>query len=369
MATPAPTVTEPLYRLNSCCPYYTMFPLTFPWQALSKAPLNAIVLDPFCGRGTTNFAARLRGLRSVGIDTNPVAVAIARAKFNGVRAPSVVARCAEILKAHPNPPMPEGDFWRRCYHLDTLRSICSLRQHFVVGPLTKTDQTLLALLLGILHGPLTKGAPTYLSNQMPRTYATKPSGAAAYWKARGLVAPRVDLLDAVARRAAFVLGEIPPVVKGRAILGDALEVRLRPQVFTHIITSPPYYGMYTYYPDQWVRAWFLGGPESPTQISVAQIGKGSRESFTSNLGKAWKRVAEWSKPRARLVVRFGSLPSAVTDPESILTRSLELADCGWTITRSVPAGISSKGKRQATQFKETLGGCVEEIDLYAELAA
>jgi len=362
-------LTDPLYRLNSCCPYYTMFPLSFPLQVLSRAPANAVVLDPFCGRGTTNYAARIRGLRSVGIDTNPVAVAIARAKFSGVSPTSVIDRCAELLESHSDPNMPTGNFWRLCYHIDTLRSICSLREHFVADALTKTDQTLLALLLGILHGPLTKGRPSYLSNQMPRTYATKPGGAIAYWNARGLAAPKVDLLDAIGRRAAFVLSEVPKVVKGRVILGDALEVRLRPKTFSHIVTSPPYYGMYTYYPDQWLRAWFLGGPDFPSQTSVAQIGKGSRETFTRNLAKAWKRIAVWSKPGARLVVRFGSLPSAATDPARLLSRSLDLAGAGWKVTRIMPAGDSTRGKRQATQFNEVLGGTVEEVDLYAELAA
>jgi DNA methylase len=346
-----------------------MFPLSFPLQVLSRAGSNAVVLDPFCGRGTTNFAARIRGLRSIGIDTNPVAVAIARAKFNGVRPASLVVRCAELLESHPDPTLPEGEFWQLCYHTETLRSICSLREHFVTQPSTKADQTLLALLLGILHGPLTKGRPTYLSNQMPRTYATKPRGAIAYWRARGLQAPKVDLIDAIARRAAFVLSDVPDVVKGRVILGDALEVRLRPKTFSHIVTSPPYYGMYTYYADQWLRAWFLGGPTTPSQTSLAQLGKGSRDTFTSNLAKAWNRVAGWSKPRAKLVVRFGSLPSAATDPSQILLRSLELAEAGWTIKKIVSAGNSTRGKRQATQFKETLGGMVEEIDLYAELAA
>jgi SAM-dependent methyltransferase len=362
-------MTDPIYRLNSCCPYYTMFPLSFPLQVLSRARPGAVVLDPFCGRGTTNFAARIRGLRSVGIDTNPVAAAIARAKFSGVRPASVVVRCAELLESHPDPSMPQGEFWRLCYQTNTLRQICTLREHFAAESLTRTDQTLLALVLGILHGPVTRSRPTYLSNQMPRTYATKPGGAIAYWKAHDLEAPKVDLLDAISRRAAFVLSELPKVAKGQIILGDALEVRLRPTRFTHIVTSPPYYGMYTYYPDQWLRAWFLGGPDNPSQMSVAQIGKGSRDTFTSNLAKAWKRVADWSKPGARLVVRFGSLPSAATDPEGILTRSLDLADAGWTIKRIVPAGNSTRGKRQATQFKETLGGTVEEIDLYAELAA
>jgi SAM-dependent methyltransferase len=362
-----PTLTDPVFRLNSCCPYYTMFPLTFPWQVLSRARSDAVVLDPFCGRGTTNFAARLRGVRSVGIDTNPVAVAIARAKFNGVRASRVVERCAELLEEHSDPTMPEGAFWRLCFHNNTLRSICSLREHFVKQPVTKTDQTLLALVLGILHGPLTKGSPTYLSNQMPRTFATKPTSAIRYWRDFGLAAPKVDLMDAVSRRASYVLTEIPAVVKGRAILGDVLEVELTPKMFTHIITSPPYYGMYTYYPDQWLRAWFLGGPASPSQATVAQIGKGSRETFATNLAKAWTRVAAWSKPRARLVIRFGSLPSAGTDPESLLTRSIELSNAGWNVTRIASAGSSTRGKRQATQFNSTLGGTVEEIDLYAVL--
>jgi hypothetical protein len=29
---------------------------------------------------------------------------------------------------------------------------------------------------------------------------------------------------------------------------------------SRIVTSPPYYGMRTYLPDQWIRNWFLGGP-------------------------------------------------------------------------------------------------------------
>jgi len=40
-----------------------MFPLDFPLDILRKRALPGDrVLDPFCGRGTTNFAARLVGL-------------------------------------------------------------------------------------------------------------------------------------------------------------------------------------------------------------------------------------------------------------------------------------------------------------------
>lgn len=45
--------------------------LCFLWiypLMLSEANSLEWVLDPFCGRGTTNFAARLRGLPSVGVN-------------------------------------------------------------------------------------------------------------------------------------------------------------------------------------------------------------------------------------------------------------------------------------------------------------
>src|SRR5437870_4140125 len=71
----------PKLRLNGVCAYYAMFPLSFPYRRLRAVKRGSWVLDPFCGRGTTNVAARLLGLPSVGIDSSPVATAIASAKL------------------------------------------------------------------------------------------------------------------------------------------------------------------------------------------------------------------------------------------------------------------------------------------------
>ncbi len=77
-----PKIEEPLKALNAVCPYYTMFPLDFPLRTLAgRARKGDWVADPFCGRGTTNFAARLLGLPSVGVDSSPVAVALTQAKL------------------------------------------------------------------------------------------------------------------------------------------------------------------------------------------------------------------------------------------------------------------------------------------------
>ena len=68
--------------LNAVCPYYTMYPLDFPLRVLKKhGKRGDWVIDPFCGRGTTNFAARLLEMPSVGVDSSPVAAALAKAKL------------------------------------------------------------------------------------------------------------------------------------------------------------------------------------------------------------------------------------------------------------------------------------------------
>jgi hypothetical protein len=365
-----PRPPHPAVRLNTLCPYFTMFPLEFPWRALEGAHRSARVLDPFCGRGTTNYAARLRGLSSVGIDSNPVAVAIANGKTYRVTAQEVVGRCREILSRQGSVDVPKGEFWRLAYHPTTLREIVQLRRHLLKERSTGVDRVLRTVLLGLLHGPLSKGQPSYLSNQMPRTYATKPAGAVRYWKQNSLEAPLVDILQLVRRRATYSLAWSPPRAPAKILLADSCTARLLAggDKYDYVITSPPYFGMYTYYPDQWLRGWFLGGSENPSDSKVPQIGHGSRAEFANNLAIVWRRIAGVCRPGAKLVVRFGSLPSAPTNPADLLELSLWLSEASWRVTSVESAGNAKPGRRQSDQFMPLRAGeSIEEIDLYAEL--
>jgi DNA modification methylase len=108
--------------LNRVCPYYTMYPLEFPFGELKEhGQREDWVIDPFCGRGTTNYAARLLQMSSTGIDSNPVAVALAKAKVSSAKPKQVVARAKAILKAAKEPmSVPSGDFWKLAFHEVTL---------------------------------------------------------------------------------------------------------------------------------------------------------------------------------------------------------------------------------------------------------
>lgn len=359
--------SEDALRLNAICPYYTMFPLDFPLQQLAAKPDATRILDPFCGRGTTLYAARLAGLPSTGIDINPVAAAIAQAKLSQVTPSALVRLARKILGNGPPGEIPEGEFWQWCFETETLQEIVTLRAGLAELN-TPTAAMLRAVMLGILHGPRNKRLPSYLSNQMPRTYASKPAYAVNFWKARDMPPVRIPALDVITRRADYLLKSTPLAHGGRVYLGDSVETLRRiQQKFDLIVTSPPYYGMRTYVADQWLRSWFLGGPPEVPYGSAGQIARQpNQKAFIQALASVWAVAADRARPGARLAIRFGAIPSARTDPEQLILSSIEQADAGWLVKEVQSAGTSPKNTRQAEQFGKA-GSSVDEIDVIAEL--
>ncbi|MFI6295934.1 DNA methyltransferase [Nonomuraea sp. NPDC050790] len=364
---PSPAWSEDVLRLNAICPYYTMFPLEFPLQQLETFTGATRVLDPFCGRGTTLYAARLAGLPSVGIDINPVAAAIAQAKLVRVTPRAVIRLANKILQSSPRGEVPDGEFWQWCYEHETLRELVTLREA-LLKMATPTAAMLRAVVLGVLHGPQNKGVPSYLSNQMPRTYASKPAYAVKFWDKRNMQPVRIPVLDVIERRANRLLEASPLARGGNVYLGDAVQTLsgLR-QRFDLVVTSPPYYGMRTYVADQWLRSWFLGGPPEVPYGTHGQIARQpSQDAFIQALADVWAATAHRCRRGARLAIRFGALPSARTNPEEMLLASLKEAKAGWVVKEVRPAGTPPKRTRQAEQFGKA-GSAIDEIDLVAEL--
>lgn len=357
------------HPLNTVAPYYTMFRLEFPLSALAGA--RGWVLDPFCGRGTTNFAARLLGLPTVGIDASPVASAIASAKLVSVEAEQVIDLARRLVDRHGGTAaLPSGEFWELAYHRDTLREICAIREGLLhTGSRDPAAIMLRAVMLGALHGPRGKNVQSYLSNQMPRTYATKPAGAVRFWRARSMLPVYVSALAVVTHRAKRACEDMPPPVPGTIILADSRSVELPPGCgpFSHVVTSPPYYGMRTYLSDQWLRYWFLGGPPEPDYSANRQMETPNPEAFSGELAKVWGRVADRSLPGCRLTIRFGAVPSAPSDPLAIVLDSLERSGRDWQVVSVKSAGTADAGKRQASQFGFVRSKPIMEIDVTATL--
>jgi hypothetical protein len=360
----------PLTTLNAVCPYYTMYPLDFPLRVLKRAgKVGEWVLDPFCGRGTTNFAARLLGMPSVGFDSSPVAAALAKAKLVYASPASVVATARAILdNARERPSVPTGAFWTLAYHDRTLDEVCRLREALLVDCCSPARILLRAIVLGALHGPRPKGKPSYFSNQSPRTFAPKPKYAVKFWTERNMRPEVVDVLAIIKARAERYLAERLPEVDGMVQLADSRE----PDMFRSmpracwIVTSPPYYGMRTYLPDQWLRHWFLGGPD---RVEYRQPGNQLEHTgaahFSAEMGRVWKNVAESSASNARLVVRFGGIHDRDAEPMDILRASL--TNSGWVVVTAKSVADADTGRRQVRQFQATPRTSIAEHDVYCRL--
>ena len=353
-----------------------MFPLEYPLRVLKKHKKdNPVVLDPFCGRGTTLFAARNFGLSSWGIDSSPVAVAIAKAKLAScdVEAP---LQLASILIAEVQPDhIPDSPFFRTAFNPTALRQICALREALLqLDRETDASVILRAATLGCLHGPLPKNIENsgYFSNQMPRTYASKPDYAVRYWKERGLKAPKIDVLRVLRRKIERLTGleKGSPSSVAQVLHGDAQS----PDVFTSlssaasvVITSPPYYGMRTYVQDQWLRNWFLGGPAHVDYSAGAQLDHGGIDTFSKSLGAVWHNIGEHSKRTESLhmYVRFGFIPSAAVDAKEIFRNSLEESGINWRTVSVRAANSAEAGNRQADQMKTESAAAIE-FDFHVE---
>ena len=367
-------VTAECARLNAICPYFTMFPLDFPLGILKVgARPNARVLDPFCGRGTTNFAARLLGLRTIGIDSSPVAIAATQAKLVAPTPKDIVDAAKAILRGRQSAvKTPQGKFWSLAYHDDVLRDLCLVRDA-LLGNLVETHiaAALRGIILGALHGPIGRTKHSYFSNQCPRTYAPKPAYAVKFWTERGLAPPRVDFLPVIAERAHRYYGSTTQRVVGAAIEGDSRHKSTLDEAhevigtFDWVVTSPPYYGLRTYIPDQWIRNWFLGGPPTVDYSAEGQLSHSSRDNFISDLQQVWANIGTHCRTGATLVTRFGSIRDRlVQHPAQLISDSLDAT--GWVVVDLQDANNAAKGKRQADTFHRSRSIPCEEVDVWAE---
>lgn len=73
---------DPVFNLH---PYPARFVRQLPLLALDLLKPTVGVIDPFCGSGTTLEASSMKGLRSAGVDLNPIACLISRVRVSSWR--------------------------------------------------------------------------------------------------------------------------------------------------------------------------------------------------------------------------------------------------------------------------------------------
>lgn len=354
-----------IHRLDAICPYFTRFPLSFPLEGLRDARAGESLLDPFCGCGSALFAARLKGMFCAGVECNPVAVAITRAKIPDVSPEAVIAHAEKLLATGElGATVPDGSFWEGCFAPNTLDAVCRFRTHFSKTITTTTDKVLCGLLLGLLHGPSDRGR--YLSNIMPASYAPDRDSLIAYWTANNLFPPEVNVMEVIEKQAKDLLSAKMEAARGQVVLGDSRmpETYSTLPAFDWVITSPPYFGLNSFMDDQWLRHWFLGNPVAPDGL-LDQTDTGS---YVQDLARVWRHCSTVCRPGAWLLVRFGGVPGFEEEtPQDLLSNSFGIADAGWRIERIKRVTVKPHRAPQPLPFSLPAARPVNEFELYARL--
>jgi hypothetical protein len=307
-------------------------------------------------------------LDSWGIDTSPVAVAIAKAKLSNATPEDALCLAQSLLCGVQPQSVPKSRFFLSAYHSRTLKDVCALREGLLEAPDTDESVLLRAAVLGCLHGPLlVSGESSYFSNQAPRTFSPKPDYAVSYWQSRAMAAPQVEVLKVLERKLRLIASskKLIPASFGNVIHANSTSAGSLPRRrdFSVVVTSPPYYGMRTYVQDQWLRNWFLGGPSTVDYSAGSQLEHTGQDVFAASLGQVWKNMARSEAGSLDMYIRFGVIPSAKVDAKSLMLKSFEASGASFKLVSCRNAKSAQSGKRQAHQMR-TDSGAFDEYDFH-----
>lgn len=101
---------------------------------IKQLPATGTILDPFCGSGTIVYEGQKHGLKAIGVDNNPLAVQLAKAKVYKEVGNSIeeCQKLIEIAKkdydAKKYEEMPEGPL--KSFHVQTAAEIMCMKNYY-----------------------------------------------------------------------------------------------------------------------------------------------------------------------------------------------------------------------------------------------
>lgn len=206
---------------------------------------NDLVLDPFCGSGTVLIESRLCSRRAFGVDANPLAVALARLKTEGIDAAQhdlflgaveAIAEQAEARRcAKAGPSRRYSQYYRDAFDPHVLLELDGL----MLGIEQACPPSLKLVMKLVISSMLNKVSRRRSDTSRAEVQRRIAGGFVVRFfvkKARELLSRLDDFERQLPARA--------PSCK--VVLGDARALPLEASTVACIVTSPPYPGIYDY---------------------------------------------------------------------------------------------------------------------------
>jgi hypothetical protein len=264
-------------RIHRICSYLAMFPPNLANYFINRfSQKGDLVVDPFCGRGTTPLEAYLLERNAVGSDLNPLAVRLSRGKLN---APTgidgmvkVIKRVQELedkftitktqyseqakkIRRRSEKPPGVGVVFGK----NVLEQLLFLQKELISSSThNPVDPFLISIILGAMHG----SSDSYFSVSMPNTFSMSPKYIKKYVNENKLKYPNRNVFAILRERAAVALysaeeiqNTFAEIHEHNAEQFDTIDFKKPAKL---LFSSPPYLKVIKYGQYNWIRLWFLG---------------------------------------------------------------------------------------------------------------
>lgn len=261
-----------------------------------------VVLDPFCGGGTTPLEAGRSGREVFANDAFTYAYTLTRAKCNPLpprgfkeHLSSVLNEMKSISVSIENLDNQDVEVF---YSESTLEDILRMKK-VLQGDKSKQAHFLKALISGILHGP----SESFLSVQTKDTYSGSADYVREYIKENDLEVPDRDIGKCARDKYERATEDGIPQFKSTVTPSDARDLQFESESADFILTSPPYMHMLDYTWNNWIRLWWLGADREQERNSLditADVDK-----YRSFINSSLQEMHDILKPDSRAVLVVG----------------------------------------------------------------
>jgi len=312
LVTPIPDRKRPVYRWFQLKESFSSG-LVLMLCDLWKPSRESVILDPFCGAGTTLLASKEAGVPSIGLDVPPLFLMASRAKTAEYDVDELRRLAREVLAAERKPV--ETPEWVRRYFPPTVpEEIASLREEISRLQGREKDFFLLALVRAGV-----------------RCSWAEVDGAAIKVRRRK-VRPLREVLGSVISEMLADLQELRTQnVEVRVERGDARRMDLPDESVDMVVTSPPYLFKGEYTSAHRLEEWISGLRPDPGEF----FGEPAEdaEKYFSDMADFLKELGRVLRPKARacLAISDGCSKSGVV---RVLDRICELLDGTGLVAKS-----------------------------------
>lgn len=268
-------INKKFNELNTLCSYLAMFPLEVPEKFIREYTKEGdLIFEPFSGRGTTNIAAIKNGRRVISTDLSPLAFVLTKSKTIPVDNEGAINRVKELEEKYKKSKIKinlNKDLFKDIkifYSKKNLKQLYFIREELgkKFKTLNEIDNYILAISLGIAHGPVRKSGDEnnsmYFSVNMSNGMSMAPGYAERYIERHRLHKIETNIFDQIISRIKTKdSGILENGLENKAYLKDATESSALfkkegcPKL---IFTSPPYLNLIKYVDQNWIRFWILG---------------------------------------------------------------------------------------------------------------